>query len=145
MNFTQIFPTSFPRKMGIGFLCRERSSEGLLAQEGGLWYQHQICQKIQRWEAVSRLKLLANYEQCSFFFLILKTDALLRFFLISLNCLRSQVSCNVSVQLLQLHVMSQWGDEKWTCTSPTELNWTLVFRRSLFVLSESVLIGVDIA
>ena len=125
VNFTQTFPTSFPRKMEIGFLCSESSSEDFLAQEEGLWYQHQICQKIQRWEAVSRLKLLANHEQCSFVFLIL----------ISLNCLRSQVSCNVSVQLLQLHVMSQWGDEKWTCTSPTELNWTLVFRRSLFVLS----------
>lgn len=70
---------------------------------------------------------------------------LLRVFVLSLNCLRSQVSCNVCVELLQLHVMSQWGDEKWTCTSPTELNWALVFRGSLFVLSESVLIGVDIA
>ena len=78
---------------------------------------------------MSNVLLLSNFEN----------------FLLSLNCLRSQVSCNVSVQLLQLHVMSQWRDEKWACTSPTELNWTLVFRRSLFVPSESVLIGVDIA
>lgn len=36
VNFTQTFPISFPRKMEIGFLCSESSSEDFLAQEEGL-------------------------------------------------------------------------------------------------------------